>query len=122
MKERRVHKRIPVEKLPDYLNDITFKLDQNTEFTAEIINASKSGLLLQTKGLSVMDVYPGAEITIIISSYDHDLKAEIIHVRREDNNIVFGVSFHHDNPIQKYHELLAKALNYGNTEHRDVPK
>jgi len=114
MKERRAHKRIPVEKLPDSLKEITFKLDAITEYTAEILNASKSGLLLQAKGLSTMDICPGAEITITISSYDCTLKADIIHVKIEKNNMVkFGVSFHHDHPLDhpldEYHELLGKA-------------
>jgi len=110
MKERRVHGRIPVEKLPDCLKEITFKLDPISEYTAEIINASKSGLSLKTRGLSTMDVCPGAEMTIIISPYNYKLKADVIHASIEENNIViFGVSFHHDYPLDKYHELLGIA-------------
>jgi hypothetical protein len=108
--ERRVDERITVDKLPDCLKVVSFKLGLFEEYTADTVNASKFGMCFIASGLNTMDVSSGQELTLIISQYNYRLKSKVVYAINDgDNKLKFGINFYNGYPIEKYHELINKS-------------
>lgn len=105
--ERRREIRIPVDKLPECLKVITFKLGLLEEFSAETVNASSYGMSFVSQGITKMDIDQGQELTVRLSKDNIKLKSTVVYaVKSREDQLKFGVNFHNGYPIEKYHELL----------------
>ena len=114
--ERRKEERIPIDKLPECLKVIYFKVGEFGEFSAKTINASKSGMSFASVGVFENNPNPGEKITIKIKPENIKLQCEIIH-----SNVLyideigmdllkFGVKIKTGKSLKKYHDLISECI------------
>jgi len=109
--DRRKEMRIPVDKLPDCLKVITFKLGLLEEYSATTINASNFGMSFVCDGIDKTDVDTGQDLTVKISPQNYKLKSTVVYAQKvADKKLKFGISFHNGYPIEKYQELITDKL------------
>jgi|GEM_PF-889467 len=116
-KERRKEDRIPLDKLPDNLKIIYFKLGDFGEFSAKTINASKSGLAFVSLGIFEKELKGGNQITIKIKPQNIKLKAELVYANKIFIDEIgldllkFGIKFSKTRALNKYQKLLADNIS-----------
>lgn len=105
--DKRLEERIPVEKLPECLQNVAINISLGKEYPAKTVNASGRGMGFIVNGLTRDDLDIGQDITIKVDHKKMKLKAKVIYVNiAGSDSIRFGACFHKKNQLDKYNKLL----------------